>query len=95
MACGTPVLGTPVGGTEEILSHFNPQFLFKGTSPEDIADGIQSATREHYSDKKKYNELRIRCREHTEERYSWQRHTDQLKEVLYEAIEVKKVMNQS
>jgi glycosyltransferase involved in cell wall biosynthesis len=43
MACGTPVLGTPVGGTKEILSDFNPEFLFRDTSPEAMAEGIQLA----------------------------------------------------
>ncbi|MCP4453884.1 MAG: glycosyltransferase family 4 protein, partial [Planctomycetes bacterium] len=41
MACGTPVLGTPVGGTKEILSGFDSQFLFSGTSPRAMAEGIR------------------------------------------------------
>ena len=32
LACGTPVLGTPIGGTKEILGMFDPSYLFKDTA---------------------------------------------------------------
>jgi len=32
LACGVPVLGTPVGGTKEIIGRFDPDFLFKDTA---------------------------------------------------------------
>ena len=37
MASGLPVIGTPVGGTKEILTKFNTEFLFDDTTPESIA----------------------------------------------------------
>ncbi|QSO53708.1 glycosyltransferase family 4 protein [Alicyclobacillus curvatus] len=40
MACGTPVVGTPIGGTLEILRDFDNNLLFAGTSSEAIADGL-------------------------------------------------------
>jgi glycosyltransferase involved in cell wall biosynthesis len=40
LACGTPVLGTPIGATKEILGKFNPALLFKATSSEDMANLI-------------------------------------------------------
>jgi len=86
MACGTPVLGTPVGGTKEILSGFDPQFLFKDTSSEAMADGIRSAIKNYFNEKKKYEELRLRCREYAENSYSWKRHIDQLKLILEEIL---------
>jgi len=88
MACGTPVLGTPVGGTKEILSGFDSHFLFRDTSSETMADGIRLALENYFTDKKKYKELRLRCREYAEKNYSWQRHIDQLKSILLEITSI-------
>lgn len=84
LACGTPVLGTPVGGTKEILSGFDPQFLFSGVSPEAIAQGIQAAITGLFNNAEQYNQLRLRCRKYAATNYSWQRHIDQLKELIDE-----------
>jgi len=78
MACGTPVLGTPVGGTKEILSNFVPQFLFSDTSPEAMANGIQRAIEKYFNDPKRYLTLRKDCRTHAEINFSWDRHIHQL-----------------
>ncbi|MDH7571582.1 MAG: glycosyltransferase family 4 protein, partial [Armatimonadota bacterium] len=67
MACGTPVLGTPVGGTQEILQRFDPALLFAGTEPDHLADGILRHLRRVCGDEA----LRTRCRRYVEEHYSW------------------------
>jgi glycosyltransferase involved in cell wall biosynthesis len=79
MACGTPVLGTPVGGTREILSDFSQSLLFRDTSAEAIAEGIQTSIDKYFCQEKAYGELRRRCRAYVEDRYSWQRHINKLK----------------
>ena len=84
LACGTPVLGTPIGGTKEILSGFDPQFIFRGVSPEAIAQGIQAAIRDVFSNAEQYHQLRLRCRKYAAANYSWQRHIDLLKELIEE-----------
>lgn len=43
LASGTPVLGTPIGGTQEILRDLTPNLLFDSTSPAAMADRIDAA----------------------------------------------------
>ena len=40
LASGLPVLGTPVGGTREILANLGTEFLFKDSSPASMAELI-------------------------------------------------------
>jgi glycosyltransferase involved in cell wall biosynthesis len=82
MACGTPVLGTAVGGTKEILSGFDPRFLFRDTSPGAMTERIAWAMRRFFSPEGVYDDLRLRCRQYASKRYSWERHVDQLKSIL-------------
>ena len=86
MACGTPVLGTPVGGTKEILSAFDFRFLFKDSSPEAMAEGIKTAISNNFINRKNYDELRVQCRKYVERNYSWQRHVDQLMSIIDNVI---------
>jgi glycosyltransferase involved in cell wall biosynthesis len=84
LACGTPVLGTPIGGTPEILHPFDPSFLFRSPSPIDMADGIQAAAK-RYADKDAYRLLRQRCRHYAESNYSWSRHVAALEKMILSA----------
>lgn len=86
LACGTPVIGTPVGGTKEILSNFDSNFLCRNSSPEAIADGILKILENYFNDQKKYKDLRVKCREYAEINYSWQRHINELNTLIYETI---------
>lgn len=87
MACGTPVLGTPVGGTKEILEKFDSQFLFNDATPSSMVDGIQRAIEVFFKNENRYDRLRTRCREFVVQNYSWQRHIDQLASIIDELIE--------
>lgn len=40
LACGLPALGTPIGGTVEVLSKLDKNFLFSGTGAKCIAEKI-------------------------------------------------------
>jgi glycosyltransferase involved in cell wall biosynthesis len=43
LASGLPVLGTPVGGTKEILTKLGSDYLFDDSTPQSIATGILKA----------------------------------------------------
>ncbi len=43
MACGTPVLATPVGGVPDVIKDCETGFLMKDTSPAGLADSIKRA----------------------------------------------------
>ena len=86
MACGTPVLGTPIGGTKEILSKFNSTFLFKDTSSESIA-GLILEEYKHYKKKPdEYKQLSQKCREFIEKNYSWERNISETEALFTQLV---------
>ncbi|MCL6479955.1 MAG: glycosyltransferase family 4 protein, partial [Peptococcaceae bacterium] len=40
LACGVPVVGTPVGGTKEILGRLDSRLISRSSSPEDFATAL-------------------------------------------------------
>ena len=61
LACGTPVVGTPIGGTTELLTDLDPSLLCAGTDPQAIASTIlRTLTR--VSDPQVREDLSARCR---------------------------------
>ncbi len=85
LASGTPVLGTPIGGTPEILKGLDARFLFKDASSESIAAGIIQIGREYRYQKDKRQSDSSRCRQYVEKNYSWQKNIDAT-ERLFSAI---------
>jgi len=72
LASGTPVLGTPVGGTQEILSRFDSRFLFQDTRPESISRLIIETCQEYRSQPDKWQLDSRQCRHFAEKFYSWE-----------------------
>jgi glycosyltransferase involved in cell wall biosynthesis len=83
LASGLPVLGTPVGGTTEILTHLGPEFLFADSNPTSMADLILKTIKRWDEDPKGYNEISQRCREVAERHYSWDVHIDRLEGLFH------------
>ncbi len=69
MACATPVLATPIGGSVEILEKFDRKFLFKDTSPEAMAGSIARMS-DYKKDPDKYRQLCGKARSFVLDNYS-------------------------
>ena len=82
LACGTPVLATPVAATPEIMARLDPRLLLKDASAESIADGILEFMRRYGGEKP---EIRAACRKFAEENYSWARYALSVEELLRKA----------
>jgi glycosyltransferase involved in cell wall biosynthesis len=81
LASGTPVLGTPIGGTREILANLDPSLLFKSVEPEALADGIIAALCGRASLPNPHE-----CREFARQ-YDWATVMPKLRDVFREAIQ--------
>jgi glycosyltransferase involved in cell wall biosynthesis len=82
LACGTPVLGTPVGATPEILTALDSSLLFASPSAEAIADGILRFLAGMRADPSRAEALRAACRRHAEASYGWETVVDRLDDEL-------------
>jgi glycosyltransferase involved in cell wall biosynthesis len=67
LACGTPVVGTPIGATPELLTPFDPRFVAPALDAESLANAVSDALGLVSP------ELRARCRRYASERFSWER----------------------
>ncbi len=71
LACGTPVLGSPVGATPEILSPLDPALLFRDLSPEGMAEDLSRILDRLRRDAATGQRVRQACRRHATAHYSW------------------------
>lgn len=82
MASGVPVLGTPVGGTKEILGKFDPDFLLKDSSPGSIAGSIIELYHRFKENPEDWKALSHQCRRFVESNYSWEKNVDCLEKMF-------------
>jgi glycosyltransferase involved in cell wall biosynthesis len=78
LASGLPVLGTPVGGTKEILALLGPEFLFADSTPASMAKLILKNIELWNRDSEFQRNITQKCRDVAERYYSWDTHIDQL-----------------
>jgi glycosyltransferase involved in cell wall biosynthesis len=77
LACGTPVLATPVGATPEILNPLEPGLLFAGSNPAAMAAGTLRWLHRGIS-----QEFRRQCRAYCETRFAKATVCRQLESIL-------------
>lgn len=82
LACGTPVLGTPVGATPEILVPLSPSLVFRGLAPETMAEDIRRFVEAARREPEALARLREACRRHVQSRYAWDPVMDALESTL-------------
>ena len=81
LACGTPVLGTPVGATPEILAPLAPDLLTADASAEAIADGLRRV-----APLARDEGFRAGCRAHAERHYGWPSAVARLEALLLDLV---------
>ncbi|UCD79995.1 MAG: glycosyltransferase family 4 protein [Desulfobacterales bacterium] len=82
MASGIPVLGTPVGGTKEILGKFDSSFLFENIDSDSMAASILDNYRQIKDNPEKWQKISCNCRKFVEANYSWEKNIDSLEKIL-------------
>lgn len=82
LACGTPVLGTPVGATPEILRGIDPALLIGGTHAEAMAESLRTIIRRFRAEPDERAELAAKGVQAVRANYTWDRHCGTLADVL-------------
>jgi glycosyltransferase involved in cell wall biosynthesis len=80
MACGIPVLGTPGGGTPELIGQIDPLLVLDDDHAHTLADALPG----WLSDRARLAALGQRARNVALERYDWERVVDGLEAVCSE-----------
>ncbi|MBI4351137.1 MAG: asparagine synthase (glutamine-hydrolyzing) [Elusimicrobia bacterium] len=83
LACGTPVLATPVAANPEIVGRLDPRMLLEDCSPAGIASGILGFIPRYSADREA---MRGACRKFVEDNYSWTRYAEGVEQALFDAV---------
>ena len=85
LACGTPVLGTPVGAIPEVLARLDSALLTDGSDAKALATGIRRILRRFRDQPGEQERLSRKARSLVEKDYNWDRHSEQLETILQAA----------
>lgn len=86
LAAGTPVFGTPIGATEEILSKLDHSLVAKGADADSLAAGIAALHRRFTTDPTWRVRLEQEGRALVLRDYTWALHCERLEAVLTEVV---------
>ena len=82
LACGTPVLGTRVGATPELLEPLDAGLVFREATAAAMAADLGALLARLAGDVRDAENLRAACRRHAEARFGWERVVDALEATL-------------
>jgi glycosyltransferase involved in cell wall biosynthesis len=88
LASGLPVLGTPVGGTNEILPGLDRRLVLSDSNPQTMAQGIIDYHQQIQKASDGSATMASRCRQFAETHYSWDAHVASL-EALFSACKTR------
>jgi glycosyltransferase involved in cell wall biosynthesis len=91
LASGTPVLGTPVGATDEVLGRLDTSLLAKGTDAESLAVGIDALHRRFTADPAARVRLAEAGRALVLRDYTWSRHCERIEAALLQVVDDRRV----
>jgi glycosyltransferase involved in cell wall biosynthesis len=80
MSCGTPVLGTPGGGTPELVGAIDPALVLDDDHAHTLADALPG----WLADRDRLGGLGLRARQLAVDRYDWERVADGLEAMCTE-----------
>ena len=78
LACGTPVVGTPVGAIPEVLRTVDPLFVTEGTDGVSLAKTLRLVLKRFRDQPGERERFSKKGRELVERRYNWAAHTSDL-----------------
>lgn len=82
LACGTPVLGTPVAAIPEILSQIDPCLIAEGSDADSLAKAIRNLVSKMRHDPFGWMRLSQQGRQLVEDTYNWAKHCERLERIL-------------
>lgn len=93
MACGTPVLSTPVAALPEVVGRLDPLLVANGTDGAALAKAIDRILTRFRSEPAERSRLSIKGRRLVEQVYNWEHHCEELDLVLSQLVptELKRV----
>ena len=83
LASGLPVVGTPVGGTLEILGRFDESFLFRDATAKAMAAKIIEKIGVFRDVTFRRGEMALRCRAFAEKHYGWEQNIAQMEDIFH------------
>ncbi|MBX3234828.1 MAG: glycosyltransferase family 4 protein [Nitrospiraceae bacterium] len=82
MACGTPVLSTPVAALPEVVGRIDPALVAEGREGAALAQALDRMLRRFRQDPNERARLSAKGRRLVEQIYNWERHCEELERVL-------------